>query len=243
MNMKNPTQLFLLVCLFFCISFINKHGDLKQNFIKVGESIIFSNKNSSNSYFKNAHISRKSNDLSGFELEMDSTHSFKISNISHSKGPSQDNFTIINCSGKLSRDESKLLIEIEKTGKKFFLVNLDKEQIAEFDHVLSIELVATKPNGEKAEYYCSERALWNQNREFKKENEELIRFNKTVQNNINQIAVPSNISQKELYAAKHKPETLANFTKIEVTTDDGKKHSFPSGNYLFCEGSKIEMNK
>ncbi len=242
--MKNPTQLFLLVCLFFCISFINKQGDLKQNFIKVGESIVFSNKNSSNSNFKNAHISRKSNDLSGFELQMDSTHSFKISKISQSKSPRQDNFTIINCSGKLSRDESKMLIEIKKTREKFFLVNLDKEQIAaEFDNVLSIELVATKPNGEKAEYYCSERALWNQNREFKKENEELIRFNKTVQNNINLIAVPSNISKKELYAAKHLPKTLANFTKIEITTEDGKKHSFPSGNYLFCEGSKIEMNK
>jgi hypothetical protein len=163
--MKNIIYLFLLFFSILSLSFVTKHDDLKQNFIKVDESIVFSNKNSPNSYFKNAHISRKSNDLSGFELEIDSTHSFKISNISHSESPSQDNFTIINCSGKLSRDESKMLIEIKKTGKKFFLVNLDKEQFTEFDNVLRIELVATKPNGDKAEYYCSERALWNMNKD------------------------------------------------------------------------------
>ena len=239
--MKNPTQLFLLLCLFFCLSLINKHGDLNQNFIKVGESIVFYNKNSANTSIKKSGIHRKSNDLSGFDLEMDSTHSFKISNILQAEGPKQDNFTIINCSGKLSRDERKMLIEIEKTGKKFFLFSLDKEQIAaEFDNVLNIELVATKPNGDKAEYYCSERALWNMNKD---EKESLIKFNKVVQKNINLVAVPSSISKRDLFAVKHKPETLANFTKIEITTEDGKKHSFPSGNYLFCEGSKIEMNK
>jgi hypothetical protein len=241
--MKNIIYLFLLFFSILSLSFVTKHDDLKQNFIKVDESIVFSNKNSPNSYFKNAHISRKSNDLSGFELEIDSTHSFKISNISHSESPSQDNFTIINCSGKLSRDESKMLIEIKKTGKKFFLVNLDKEQFTEFDNVLRIELVATKPNGDKAEYYCSERALWNMNKDEKDEKESLIKFNKVVQKNINLVAVPSSISKRDLFAVKHKPETLANFTKIEITTEDGKKHSFPSGNYLFCEGSKIEMNK
>jgi hypothetical protein len=241
--MKNIIYLFLLFFSILSLSFVTKHDDLKQNFIKVDESIVFSNKNSPNSYFKNAHISRKSNDLSGFELEIDSTHSFKISNISHSESPSQDNFTIINCSGKLSRDESKMLIEIKKTGKKFFLVNLDKEQFTEFDNVLRIELVATKPNGDKAEYYCSERALWNMNKDEKDGKESLIKFNKVVQKNINLVAVPSSISKRDLFAVKHKPETLANFTKIEITTEDGKKHSFPSGNYLFCEGSKIEMNK
>jgi hypothetical protein len=241
--MKNIIYLFLLFFSILSLSFVTKHDDLKQNFIKVDESIVFSNKNSPNSYFKNAHISRKSNDLSGFELEIDSTHSFKISNISHSESPSQDNFTIINCSGKLSRDESKMLIEIKKTGKKFFLVNLDKEQFTEFDNVLRIELVATKPNGDKAEYYCSERALWNMNKDEKDEKESLIKFNKVVQKNINLVAVPSSISKRDLFAVKHKPETLANFTTIEIMTDDGKKHSFPSGNYLFCEGSKIEMNK
>jgi hypothetical protein len=136
-----------------------------------------------------------------------------------------------------------MLIEIKKTGKKFFLVNLDKEQFTEFDNVLRIELVATKPNGDKAEYYCSERALWNMNKDEKDEKESLIKFNKVVQKNINLVAVPSSISKRDLFAVKHKPETLANFTKIEITTEDGKKHSFPSGNYLFCEGSKIEMNK
>ncbi len=242
--MKNPSQLFLLVCLFICFSFVNKHGDLKRNFINVGESIFFSNKNSPNTITKKSEIHRKSNDLSGFDLEMDSTHSFKISNISQSKGPKQDNFTIINCSGKLSRDESKMLIEIEKTGKKFFLFSLDKEQIAaEFDNVLSLELVATKPNGEKAEYYCSERALWNMNKDEIEEQESLIKFNKVVQKNINLIAVPSNISKKDLFAVKHKPETLANFTSIEIMTDDGKKHSFPKGSYLLCEGNKFELSK
>jgi hypothetical protein len=77
----------------------------------------------------------------------------------------------------------------------------------------------------------------------KDEKESLIKFNKVVQKNINLVAVPSSISKRDLFAVKHKPETLANFTKIEITTEDGKKHSFPSGNYLFCEGSKIEMNK
>ncbi len=240
--MKNPTQLFLLLCLFFCLSLINKHGDLKQNFIKVGESIVFSNKNSPNTSIKKSGIHRKSNDLSGFDLEMDSTHSFKISNILQAEGPKQDNFTIINCSGKLSRDESKMLIEIEKTGKKFFLFSLDKEQIAaEFDNVLSIELVATKPNGNKAEYYCSERALWNMNKDEKEEKESLIKFNKVVQKNINLVAVPSSISKRDLFAVKHKPETLANFTTIEIMTDDGKKHSFPKGSYLFCEGNQLEI--
>ncbi|MFY8109105.1 MAG: hypothetical protein ACOVO9_08935 [Bacteroidia bacterium] len=240
--MKNPTQLFVLVCLFICFSFVSKHGDLKQNFIKVGETIFFSNKNRPNTITKKSEVHRKSNDLSGFDLEMDSTHSFKISNISQAEGPKQDNFTIINCSGKLSRDESKMFIEIEKTGKKFFLFSLDKEQIAaEFDNVLSIELVATKPNGEKAEYYCSERALWNMNKDEKEEQESLIKFNKVVQKNINLIAVPSNISKKDLFAVKHKPETLANFTRIEITTNDGNKHTFPSGSYIFCEGSNFDI--
>ena len=242
--MKNTIYFILLFCLSICFSFVNKHGDLKQNYIKVGETIVFSNKNSPNTITKKSEIHRKSNDLSGFDLEMDSTHSFKISNVSQAEGPKQDNFTIINCSGKLSRDESKMLIEIEKTGKKFFLFSLDKEQIAaEFDNVLSLELVATKPNGEKAEYYCSERALWNMNKDEKEEQESLIKFNKVVQRNINLIAVPSNISKKDLFAIKHKPETLANFTSIEIMTDDGKKHSFPKGSYLFCEGNKFEMSK
>jgi hypothetical protein len=132
-----------------------------------------------------------------------------------------------------------MLIEIEKTGKKFFLFSLDKEQIAaEFDNVLSIELVATKPNGDKAEYYCSERALWNMNKD---EKESLIKFNKVVQKNINLVAVPSSISKRDLFAVKHKPETLANFTTIEIMTDDGKKHSFPKGSYLFCEGNQLEI--
>jgi hypothetical protein len=47
----------------------------------VGESIVFPNKNSPNTSIKTSGIHRKSNYLSGFDLEMDTTHSFKISNI------------------------------------------------------------------------------------------------------------------------------------------------------------------
>lgn len=241
--MKNPIQKFLLFCLIICFSFVNKHGDIKQNFIRVGETIVFSNKHNANTHSGSAHINMKSNDMSGFELKMDSTHSFEISKISQSKGPKQDHFKLINCTGKLSRDENRLLIELEKSGKKYFLVNLDQKQIsAEFEHVISIELLSTKPNSEKAEYYCSERALWNLKRDMKEERESLITFNRTVQNNITLIAVPANITSKELYAPLHKANTLAHFTKIEITTDDGNNHSFPTGSYLFCEGNQLEIN-
>lgn len=245
--MKPIKTIFAALLILCCLSFKSFDNALEQCLIREGETIAFSNKLSSTIIRTSMSLKTGSRDGGGFECRIDTGQNITVSEITQSDGPSHDNFTIIGCTGSLTRVEDHLIITFEKCRKTYYLISLDGSGlVGEFDTINRILLKSEKLTGGPAEYFCSEK------------DKSGVRFKKTIPkkgqrieeqetqpdedpvNTIIQLtAVPSGINKEELYAEKHSPPTLAQFSIIEIETSGGKITSFPHGSYLLVEGNTL----
>ncbi|MFA6261125.1 MAG: hypothetical protein WC760_06650 [Bacteroidia bacterium] len=246
-TMKTIKIVIAFLLILSSLSFKIFDNKLDECLIKEGETIEFSNKLSSKIIKTSMSLKMGSYDGSGFECRIDTANNIIINDITSSDGPRQDNFIIVGCTGSLTRVEENLVITFEKCRKTYYLISLDGAGlVGEFDTIKRIVLKSEKLTGGPAEFFCSEKDNTGvrfkktipKNKDSIKEQEEQTDDDR-VNSTIHLRAVPSGIKKEELYAARHAPQTLAQFTKIEVETLDGEIKSFPQGSYILCEGNTL----
>jgi hypothetical protein len=241
--MKNQRIHFIFFILFISFSFTLK-DEIGKYMLRNGDVIIFSNKPAGNDkgYMS---MSRGSYDGSGFEFKLDSNKNVSISAITHARGPRQDGFIILGCTGKLARVKENLIITFEKYRKSYYLVNLDSASIVgTFDTIAKVTLKSTDLQGKPAEYYCSEKYSGNSMRiEVGPDGRQKMVKGKdnSPKSSISLLAVPPGTNYNDLYKANHKENTIAHFTYFSIETQDGKIILYPPGNYILCEGNTISM--
>lgn len=243
-TLKNPIALFLILA---CFSFKSFDEEVQKCFIKVGETISFSNKpdgtKSSMSERKGAY------DGSGFNLKIDTGNNMILSNITQSDGPKQDEFMLLGCTGSLTRSENNLTLDLTKYGRNYYLIHLESSAVVgTFDTIVRVILKSETAQRKPAEYYCQEKDRSGVHKKIAipKSNglptEQYPSANDVPEiRSIHLTAVPAEITKEELYASKHPSNTLAHFTKIEIELKGGKVIPFPSGSYILCEGNSFTL--
>lgn len=245
--MKYLKPSILAFSIFLCFAFRLIDKELDDNLVKVGETIVFSNKPLSDKHFVTASMSRSADDGSSFRLKNDKEGNFSLTNINQPNGPKQDDFVVFGCTGQLSRFTDNITFTFEKQKKNYFLINLDSGKVvAVFDSIVYLKLVSRNRKGNPAEYYCHEKD--NSSVKYRSYSPGLTDSQKNAveqrpaNDNINLTAVPQGMKRNELYASVHKEKTLAHFTTIECKIEGNKILNFPAGNYILCEGKSLTID-
>lgn len=228
-------------------SFRISDDGLKDCFVKVGETITFSNKLASPNERSSMSMKKSSYDGVGFHCKIDTAQGIQLNNITYADGPHQDLLFVLGCTGSLTRGEENLTFTFEKCRKTYYLINLDDAKlVGEFDTIVRMVLKAETSVGKPAEYYCSEKDCsglpkkeyrWTSKDSLNRQEAQTKYI--SVNSTIHLTAVPSDIKKDELNVAKHPGRSIAHFTKIEIETAGGVVKSFPQGSYMLCEGSSL----
>lgn len=237
--MKNKILLFIL-CSFSFFAFNNIEDTINQYLLKNGEEINFSNKLSVEGQKSFTTMSKKAFDKSGFKLISDDGN-IVISEISKARGPKQDEFLILDCTGKLIKNSDQVKFTFEKHKKEYYLVNLDSSKtVGTFDQISYMLIKSKTLNGLDAEFYCSQKDNSKTYVEkYSKDN--VAQENQDTYRSISLVAVPKDIEKEELYKRFHKEKTIAYFSHIEIKDGNGKIHKYSRGNYILIEGQSLEI--
>lgn len=240
--MKHIKTSILLASIFCLVSFNLRVVQLESNILLVGDTITFSNQNTSDQLVS-THYKRSTKDGSSFELKSDTKQAIVLAKLAKSNGPKQDEILIFGCSGQLTRSKENIQFQLNKTKKKYFLISMENQQvIAEFDTIKSIIIQSTTNNGESGEFYCDSKTnkISNANK-MKSKGQNAALENISNQSSIHLIAVPKDIKKKELYLSNHSDKSLAYFSQIEFNVENNHVLHFPRGSYILCEGNSFQM--
>lgn len=228
---------FLIVLL---CSFAVLDKELKKNLLQVGESISFSF-NSKESKHVLLSMKQGAYDGSGFHLDIDSNINIHVSHITQSTGPKQDEFTVVGCTGALTRYASHVSFRFEKNRKQYFLIDLNNAKLMDtFDSIIEVKLISSDLKGNPAAYYCSGKASYTSYSKSSNPNgDEAKRDIKPA--SIHLMSVPENIKRDDLFKEVHAANTLAQFSTIEIITSNNRIVRLPSGSYILCEGNTFEI--
>lgn len=247
--MKNIKIQFVLLLLLSSFSFRNFDDEIGKCLIQDGETISFSTKLKSPTERSSFSMQRSSYDGCKFELTIDTAQQIQFRNNTHFTGPKSDEFIIAGCTGSISRVEDELLLKFDKCKKGYYLLNIDNSTlVGEFDTIIRIVLRAELTNGKSAAYYCEQKDRLGVHINKKKSGatgesieENGINDYPEVHTTIYLRAVPYGIKRKEMYAAKHSINTIAQFSKIKVELSNGKILEFQAGSYILAEGNSFSM--
>jgi hypothetical protein len=224
-------------------------GNIERHLIRNGETIAFSNKPPAPGFVTSTSVRSGSYDGSGFLYVSDTGYNITLQEITPSGTPKQDDFHILGCTGKLTRNGNQLGIRFEKIRTKYYLINLDSASLAgAFDTIVRITLKAERPDGSSVDYYCAEKYSGGRNvsktlKPSGKDSEKIVMRRSRVREHttISLTAVPPGITMDEMSAALHQPASLAHFTGIEFEVGGGKVMRYPKGSYLLCEGNTFTL--
>lgn len=240
--MKNKITLITLCSLFF-FSFNNIDDTINQYLLKEGEQINFTNKFPDKNQKSSTILTKKAFDKSGFKL-ISNNGNIIISEISQARGPKQDEFWVVDCTGKLIKNKDHVKFTFEKDKKEYYLINLDSSKtVGSFDKIDYLILKSKTLNGSDGEFYTAEKDKSTVHiKKIHKKNEEIeAENNQETYRNISLVAVPKDIEKEELYKRFHKEKTIAHFSSIEIKDGNGVIHKYSKGNYILCEGQSIEI--
>lgn len=221
--MKMKHQLALLAIGFISNSF-TPSGNLQDGYFKKGELVVFSGAGAPENKIISSSIKRGSYDGTRFDLNIDSNENFILSQLRPAMGDKQDELMLVGCDGTAMYDGSNMAIEMQNSGKKYFLVDINSGAITKLNYrPKRIFLESQDLKGNKAAFFSPEKA------------------NESITQSISILALPINVTKKALYASQHDSKTIAHFKSIRVEFENEQKIEFPRGCYMLCAGNSFTL--
>lgn len=224
---KNLNLVFIFFIIFLQQSFVQisaqiilkdqerEFHELRQNEVDTfinGPEIKYNNYNCS---FK-----RGSYDSTGYNIVVDSTGKLIVSDLRECNGKHQNEITIFNCSGTISRNADTIFITAKTIYNKFFLFNLEKNRVSEsFAPNIRIELISKTLNND----YCPSLVA----------SEDHVRI----------VALPKEVDTKEIFEPVHLDKTIGIFTYFAIYDSNGRLKVFPEGDYVLIGGNSLKITK
>jgi uncharacterized protein YxeA len=168
----------------------------------------------------NAYCKRGSYDNTRYRIDLDSTGELNVSDLRECKGKHQNEISIFNCSGTISRNSDTIIISAKTIYNKFFLFNIKKNGFDEsFTPNIRIELISKTLNNE----YCPSLV--------------------TTDDQVHIVALPKDIDTDEIYEPVHRDKTIGIFTYFAVYDSKGSCKFYPAGDYVLIGGNSIKISK
>jgi|JI7StandDraft_1071085.scaffolds.fasta_scaffold32709_2 hypothetical protein len=244
--MKNSKLLVVCFIAFITLAFsISKKG-LNAYLLKNDESISFSNKpllpNSVSSFLMN----KRAFDGSGYKLNIDTANNIRLSTITQATGPTNDEFTVVGCTGNLTRTKEKVTFNFEKVRKNYYLIDLKNSKLIDvFDSIIRISLKSADNYDKPCEFYCPQKkksVVYIRSAKQNLNDNTVTNSSNIVKDIISLVAVPKNITKDDLFCEVHKENSLAHFSDFEIVLKNGKVLKLPKGTYMLCEGNSFALN-
>lgn len=244
--MKTSKLLVACFIAFTTLAFsISKKG-LNAYLLKNDESISFSNKpllpNSVSSFLMN----KRAFDGSGYKLNIDTANNIRLNTITQATGPTNDEFTVVGCTGSLTRTQDKVTFSFEKVRENYYLIDLKNSKLIDvFDSIIQISLKSADNNDKPCEFYCPQKkksVVYYRSVNQKLNDNTGMNNSNMIKDKISLVAVPKNITKDDLFCEVHKENSLAHFSDFEIVLQNGKVLKLPKGTYLLCEGNSFALN-
>lgn len=242
--MKTSKPLVVCIIAITTLSFsISKKG-LNAYLLKTNESISFSNKPVLPNAVSSILMNKRAFDGSGYKLKIDTANNIRLNTITQATGPTNDEFTVVGCTGSLTRTQDKVTFSFEKVRENYYLIDLKNSKLIDvFDSIIQISLKSADNNDKPCEFYCPQKkkSVVYYRSVNQKLNDNTDMSNR-VKDIISLVAVPKNITKDDLFCPVHKEISLAHFSDFEIVLQNGKVLKLPGGTYLLCEGNSFALN-
>ena len=210
--MKKSHLLPIILLPLFALNLAQSHNDYA---LDDGESITFCKKNDREGTIRES-TKRGSYDGTKYSWFSNSLHEIGISRNIACRKPNQSEIDICNCYGTASRNGDTLILEINPSFSKIFILKLGDTATWRYNGSIQIKLLASDLDSQMI----------------------VPRFN-SYDFRASFYALPPMIDRSELYKRKHKAKTIGRFSYIELSFGD-RSTLLEDGDYLVLSGTSLK---
>lgn len=200
----------------FNYTFAQEHINNRE--LNNGEILSYKTKPESNPQFYVGWYTRGSYDLTSYKLEIDTQGNIIASNLRGCYLKHQGEVYIFHSTGNVSRVGDTTKVFAKTTYSKFYIIGLKKNGLVDsFNSEIRIDLLSHTLSGDYSPNLVSIHSL------------------------LCITALPRKVKTKEIYKARHRDQTVGEFTYFSIIDSKGKTLLLPQGDYVILGGNSLSI--